>query len=108
MALKPPSVRTSEDYFDGVDPYGDAYIGVPGKIQATGGENAYERGFEYQDLAGGLVKIKNYYGDYGTGSWYRPLYIGSEIYSGHSYKYRAYAVNSAGTGYGVWRTFTVD
>jgi len=23
--------------------------------------------------------------DNGTGSWYRPLYIGSEIYSGHSY-----------------------
>ena len=105
--ITPPSVSTS-DAFNKVDPYGDAYIGVPGKIQATGGENAYERGFEYQDLAGGSVHIKNAYGDYGVGSWYRPLYIGSEIYSGHSYKYRAYAVNSAGTGYGVWRTFTVN
>ena len=36
------------------------------------------------------------------------LVKGNEILYGHSYKYRAYAINSAGTGYGIWDTFTVN
>jgi hypothetical protein len=82
---------------------------MKGKIQSTGGENAYEIGFEYQDLAGGSVETINAYGNYEDGrAWNMTLVKGSDITYGHSYKYRAYAVNSAGTGYGTWDTFTVN
>ncbi|MBA7549812.1 hypothetical protein ES705_42309 [subsurface metagenome] len=102
--FSPPSVTTLDPIYDG-----GTYIAMKGKIQSTGGENAYEIGFEYQDLAGGSVETINAYGNYEDGrAWNMTLVKGSDITYGHSYKYRAYAVNSAGPGYGTWDTFTVN
>ena len=102
--ISPPGVTTLDPIYDG-----GYYIAMKGKIQSTGGENAYEIGFEYQDLAGGSVETINAYGNYEDGrAWNMTLVKGSDITYGHSYKYRAYAVNSAGTGYGTWDTFTVN
>ena len=49
--IEPPSVQTLDPIYDG-----GTWIAMKGKITSTGGENAYEIGFEYQDLAGGSVK----------------------------------------------------
>jgi len=72
-----------------------------GNITALGGENATERGFEY-----GLTKTatwtKKETGSYGIGAFYLTI---ENLQANTAYWYRAYAVNSIGTGYGEWVQF---
>ena len=73
-----------------------------GNITASGGENATERGFEY-----GLTKTatwtkKETEGGYEAGAFYLTI---EGLQANTEYWYRAYAVNSIGTGYGEWVKF---
>ena len=80
-----------------------------GNITAIGGENATRRGFCYMegdsgdpDTADSVVYDD---GDFGTGAYTKGL---TELSPGTTYRVRAYAVNSAGTGYGTTVQFTTD
>jgi len=76
-----------------------------GNITDTGGENATERGFEYKEGAEGEVSKVYNTGDFGTGAFSKGL---SGLKPNTKYYVRAYAKNSAGTGYGDWVDFTTD
>ena len=81
---------------------GDTTATANGNITATGGENCTVRGFQY-----GLSKTPTWdvhsSGSFGTGSFSMEL---SGLTLCTKYYVRAYAVNSAGTSYGVWKSFT--
>lgn len=72
-----------------------------GNITASGGENATERGFEY-----GYTKTatwtKKETGSYEAGAFNLTI---DGLQANTEYWYRAYAVNSIGTGYGEWIKF---
>lgn len=76
-----------------------------GNITATGGENATERGFEYKEGAEGEVSKVYDTGNFGTGAFSKGI---TDLKPGTLYYVRAYAKNSAGTGYGDWVSFTTD
>jgi len=76
-----------------------------GNITDTGGENATERGFEYKEGAEGEVSKVYDTGDFGTGAFSKEI---TDLKPGTLYYVRAYAKNSAGTGYGDWVTFTTE
>lgn len=74
-----------------------------GRVDSDGGANVSEYGFTYgtypnPDLSGGSVAISS-----GVGSFDIIL---SGIPSATTFHYRAYAINSAGTSYGVDKSFT--
>ena len=72
-----------------------------GNIIATGGANATRRGFCYLQGTSGTPTTANSVayddGSYGTGTYSKAI---TGLSHGTSYRVRAYAVNSAGTGYG--------
>lgn len=72
-----------------------------GNITTSGGENATERGFEY-----GYTKTatwtKKETGSYEAGAFYLTI---NNLQTNTEYWYRAYAVNSIGTGHGEWVKF---
>ena len=76
-----------------------------GNITATGGANATRRGFCYKTGTSGDPTVSDSVayddGDFGTGAFTKSI---TGLTEGTSYRVRAYAVNSAGTGYGA----TVD
>jgi hypothetical protein len=73
-----------------------------GNITATGGENATRRGFCYMAGTSGdpttADSVVYEDGNYGAGAYTLSI---SGLSAGSSYRVRAYAVNSAGTGYGT-------
>lgn len=73
-----------------------------GNITATGGENCIRRGFCYKVGTSGDPTIADLVayddGDFGTGAFTKAI---NGLSTGTSYRVRAYAVNSAGTGYGT-------
>jgi len=73
-----------------------------GNITATGGANATRRGFCYMTGTSGDPTTANSVayddGDYGTGAYTKGI---TGLTAGTGYRVRAYAVNSAGTGYGT-------
>ena len=73
-----------------------------GNITATGGANATRRGFCYMAGTSGDPTTANSVayddGSFGTGAYTKGL---TGLSTGTSYRVRAYAVNSAGTGYGT-------
>jgi len=76
-----------------------------GNITATGGANATRRGFCYKAGTSGDPTTSDSVayddGSFGTGAFTKSI---TGLSAGTSYRVRAYAVNSAGTGYGT----TVD
>jgi len=72
-----------------------------GNITDTGGENCTRRGFCYMEGTSGDPTTANSTayddGDYSTGAFTKSI---TGLSSGTSYRVRAYAVNSEGTGYG--------
>ena len=75
-------------------------------ISNTGGELANMRGVEYRDVtAGGSIQSTGSSGNFDVGQWASQL---TNLTSGHQYEARAYAKNSADTGYGLWIPFTTD
>ncbi len=79
---------------------------LEGNITATGGENATVRGFEY-DIDSGAPYAYSAYdsGDFGTGEYTKAI---SSLTAGKKYYYRAYATNSAGSGYGSEYSFITN
>jgi len=73
-----------------------------GEIISTGGLTVTRKGFEYKDSAGGST-----FDWHNDGDWWPIDYIHriTGLVAGHTYLYRAYAVNSKGTGYGAWKSF---
>jgi hypothetical protein len=75
-----------------------------GNIAATGGENAHTRGFCYMVGSSGdpttanSTMYDNGGGSYGTGTYSKVI---TGLACNISYRVRAYAINSAGTGYGT-------
>jgi hypothetical protein len=73
-----------------------------GNITATGGSNATRRGFCYVAGTSGDPTTANSVayddGDFGTGAYTKAI---AGLSAGTAYRVRAYAVNSAGTGYGT-------
>jgi len=73
-----------------------------GNITDTGSENCTRRGFAYMvgtsgdPTTGDSVAYDD--GDYGTGNFTKAI---TGLTSGESYRVRAYAVNTGGTGYGT-------
>jgi len=79
-----------------------------GNITATGGQNPTERGFEWKIGTGGTVSKLKETGSFGIGAYSLIL---NNLDSNVTYYFRAYAINSAGIGYGdgSWLTnFTTD
>lgn len=72
-----------------------------GNITATGGENATRRGFCYMVGTAGDPTTANSTayddGNFGTGTYTKGM---TGLTPGESYRVRAYALNSGGTGYG--------
>lgn len=75
-----------------------------GTITATGGENCHTRGFCYMEGTSGdpttanSKVFDNGAGSYGTGAYDKAI---TGLTPGTGYRVRAYAINSAGTGYGA-------
>lgn len=87
---------------DSVTTIGQTSASLAGTISATGGATITEKGFEYNTVA---YPDKTVYetGSFSTGSITDSL---DNLAPNTSYYVRAYAVNSAGTGYGSWVSFT--
>lgn len=73
-----------------------------GEIVSTGGLTVTRRGFEYRDSAGGSTFDWHEDGDWSANDY---IYRITNLLAGHTYLYRAYAVNDQGTGYGAWESF---
>ena len=77
-----------------------------GTISATGGSNATERGFAWgtsSTLTNGGTATTSTTGSFGTGAFAQAV---GGLRAGVTYYVRAYATNSAGTGYGDILNFT--
>jgi hypothetical protein len=75
-----------------------------GEITNTGGENATIQGFEYDTDSGApYASDQHSHGDFGAGTFLEDL---TGLTEGITYFGRAYATNSAGTGYGSEISFT--
>lgn len=77
---------------------------LPGTIVDAGGENCTDRGFELSTTET-VDKTLSETGSHAAGIFSNAL-TGYELSPSTQYYFRAYATNSAGTGYGVWRNFT--
>ncbi|MFA6251698.1 MAG: carboxypeptidase-like regulatory domain-containing protein [Candidatus Paceibacterota bacterium] len=75
-----------------------------GTISSTGGENATTVGFQY-GLTDSYGTTTTATGSFGAESFNTGI---SELTCDTTYHYRAYATNSAGTGYGADQTLTTD
>lgn len=76
---------------------------LPGTIVSTGGENCIERGFQLgttETVDKTLIES----GDFSAAAFSNTL-SSLELTSNKTYYFRAYARNSAGYGYGIWRNF---
>ena len=73
-----------------------------GEIVSTGGLTVTRRGFEYKDSAGGSTFDWHEDGDWSANDYIHRI---TGLVAGHTYLYRAYAVNDKGTGYGAWESF---
>ncbi len=76
-----------------------------GNITNTGGEAPTVRGFEYKEGIDGTVQYAYDSGYFSTGAFSKAL---TGLDPTKQYYFRAYATNSAGTGYGDWRSFGLD
>jgi len=79
-----------------------------GNITATGGTNPTERGFAWgtnSTLSGGNTATTTESGSFSTGAFTKDI---SGLLAGITYYFRAYATNSAGTGYGSIQSFTAS
>lgn len=80
-----------------------------GNITDTGGENCTRRGFCYMAGASGDPTTANSVvyddGSFGTGAYTKGI---TGLTAGTAYRVRAYAVNSAGTGYGATVAYTTQ
>jgi hypothetical protein len=84
----------------------DTSVVLKGKIVSTGGGNPYRAGICCEDITideslGCFYKS----GTFNVGYTFE-IKSFDNLISGHQYKYRAYAVNSAGTSYGGYKYFT--
>jgi len=77
---------------------------LSGNITNTGGENATVQGFEY-GLTASYGSSVSGNGSYGTGSFGIQI---TGLTCGTTYHYRAYATNTAGSGFGADTTFTTS
>jgi len=92
-----PTVTTQE-----VSGIGTTYATGNGNITDTGGENCTSRGFCYMEGTSGdpttSSSIAYDSGSFGNGSYTKVI---ASLSPDTSYRVRAYAINSAGTGYGT-------
>ena len=98
----PPTVTTQA-----VTAIGSVVATGNGNITATGGENATERGVCYNTTGSPTTsdsKIPET-GDFGTGAFTSSM---TGLSPGVKYYVKAYAISSAGTGYGAEVNFTTD
>ena len=93
----PPTVVTND-----VSGIGDTSATANGNITATGGENCTVRGFQYGESPTATWDVHSS-DSFGTGSYSENL---PGLTPCTKYYVRAYAANSAGTGYGEWKSFT--
>lgn len=82
----------------------DTSTTLNGSIDTLGGENATDRGFEW-GLTNAYGTTTTEPGSHSAGSFTSSL---SSLTCATPYHFRAYAVNSAGTGYGSDQTFTTS
>lgn len=73
-----------------------------GNITNTGGASVTERGFQFATTQN-PDQIINALGSFSTGAY---ALSPTNLFNALTYYVRAYAVNSAGTGYGAWVSFT--
>jgi hypothetical protein len=93
-----PIVTTGSAYVYG---YGCLYASMSGTITDTGLSTVFRRGFEW-----GTNPTTPEYDTYELGSWGTGDYDLTDFCGANTtYWFRAYAVNSDGTGYGVWKKF---
>ena len=95
----PPTVETNA-----VSGIGKTTATANGNITDTGGEDCTVRGFQY-GLSQTPTWDEHSSGSFGTGSFSKSL---SGLTPDTEYCVRAYAINSAGIGYGDWESFTTD
>ena len=95
----PPSVSTND-----ADQISDTTARLNGEITALNGENASERGFDW-DIDSGTPYANSWTeaGSYGVGSFNTT----TAIELGKTYYFRAKAKNSVGWGYGAEKSFTI-
>lgn len=96
-SVEPPTVTTLEAYT-----ITKTAATLWGEIVSTGGLTVTRRGFEYKDSAGGSTFDWHEDGDWSANDY---IYRITNLLAGHTYLYRAYAVNDQGTGYGAWESF---
>ena len=82
-------------------------VTLNGSITATGGADATESGFVYgtDSALSTVIATSTLGGQTGTASFTEDL---TSLTPGTAYYFRAYATNSAGTGYGSIETFSTD
>jgi len=79
---------------------------VGGNVTEDNGLNITERGFEYKEGSEGeILTVSEEDEDFGEGAFSLEI---TGLEPNTEYYYRAYAVNSEGTGYGDWESFTTD
>jgi len=85
----------------------DTTATLNGDITATGGSNATDRGFAYgtDSTLATVIATTTESGSFGTGAF---TFGASSLSCNTIYYNRAYATNSAGTGYGIIDSFTTS
>ena len=84
---------------------GDGKATLNGDITCTGGADCTARGFKYKEGISGGEQDTSESGNFPMGVYSRNL---SGLDPTKEYYFRAYATNSAGTGYGEWKSFGED
>jgi len=97
----PPTLST-----DAADTVTATSANANGNITATGGANATVRGFATSTSAtlSSSVSTTTFSGSFGTGT-FSATFSNNSLTGNTTYYFRAYATNSAGTGYGTIQNF---
>ena len=94
-----PIVQTSSAYIYGIGTC--LYANMAGTILNIGNSAVTRRGFEWGSTPSSASSDTYETGSFGAGGYSLTDFIGAN----QTYWFRAYAVNSEGTGYGIWKPF---
>ena len=84
---------------------GDGEVTLNGNITCTGGVDCTIRGFKYKEGIGGGEQDAHEEGSFSIGTFSEDL---SGLDPIKKYYFKAYAINTSGTGYGEWKSFGED